>query len=127
MNNREYSLILLGDRVQFCEKCGTLLFPAREGSKTILKCEGCGIDYSLQEDSANTYKMVHKINHSPRDETIIVSEEDRSLLPTTKMECPKCKKIVITEYWFLQTRRADEGETRFFRCKECSFTWREYD
>ena len=113
--------------MQFCEKCGTLLFPAKKGEVAILKCETCGTDYSLQEDSAKTYKMVRKINHSPRDETIIVSEEVRSLLPTTKMECRKCKKFVIAEYWFLQTRRADEGETRFFRCKECKFTWREYD
>lgn len=113
--------------MQFCEKCGTLLFPVRKGEVTILKCETCGTDSSLQEDSSETYKMVHKINHTPRDETIIVSEENRSLLPTTKMECHKCKKFVVAEYWFLQTRRADEGETRFFRCKECNYTWREYD
>ncbi|MDP6459515.1 MAG: transcription factor S, partial [Candidatus Hydrothermarchaeota archaeon] len=29
-------------------------------------------------------------------------------------------------WWLLQTRKADESETRFYRCTKCKFTWREY-
>ena len=40
-------------------------------------------------------------------------------------ECPKCdqKKIIS---WTEQTRSSDEPPTRFYKCVNCSYTWREY-
>jgi DNA-directed RNA polymerase subunit M len=52
-------------------------------------------------------------------------DEEIQTLPTTRVECPKCKNN-LAEWWLLQTRKADESETRFYRCTKCKFTWREY-
>ncbi|PIO07920.1 transcription factor S, partial [Candidatus Pacearchaeota archaeon CG10_big_fil_rev_8_21_14_0_10_35_219] len=29
-------------------------------------------------------------------------------------------------FWTMQTRAADESETKFYRCTKCDHTWREY-
>lgn len=40
-------------------------------------------------------------------------------------ECPKCKlKKIIS--WTEQTRASDEPPTRFYKCMNCNYTWREY-
>ncbi len=46
-------------------------------------------------------------------------------LPKIKVSCEKCNNKVAY-YWTQQTRGADEPETRFFRCTQCNYTWREY-
>jgi len=54
-----------------------------------------------------------------------VVEKEIQTLPKTKAECPKCKHMVAY-YWMMQTRAADEGETKFLKCEKCKHTWREY-
>ncbi|EFD93116.1 MAG: Transcription factor TFIIS [Candidatus Parvarchaeum acidophilus ARMAN-5] len=41
------------------------------------------------------------------------------------MECPKCKEKKIVS-WMEQTRASDEPPTRFYKCVNCGYTWREY-
>jgi DNA-directed RNA polymerase subunit M len=60
-----------------------------------------------------------------RDKVVII-EDDVQTLPTTRVECKKCGHMEAA-WWFLQTRGADESETRFYRCTKCKHTWREYD
>ncbi len=40
-------------------------------------------------------------------------------------ECPKCKEKKIIS-WTEQTRASDEPPTRFYKCMNCNYTWREY-
>ena len=46
-------------------------------------------------------------------------------LPKTRIICPECGN---TEAYFtlMQTRSADEPETRMYRCTKCNYAWREY-
>lgn len=45
-------------------------------------------------------------------------------LPVTEVECPKCGHDKA-RFWMMQTRSADEAETRFFRCEKCKHVWRD--
>jgi DNA-directed RNA polymerase subunit M len=103
----------------FCPKCGALLKIRQEGSKNIMYC-GCG--YSSKE----TEKLELKESVKTEVEKIdIVGNEEDALLPEIDAECPKCKHQKAV-FWMVQTRAGDEAETRFFRCKNCGHTWREY-
>ena len=57
----------------------------------------------------------------------VVGDKENKLtsLPTTKIECPKCKNDEAM-WWFLQTRSGDEPPTQFYRCVKCNHTWRSY-
>lgn len=109
--------------VEFCPKCGKMLVPKREADFVALVCRGCGY---VKEGGAEGYRITQE--KRPREDTLIVrdSEKEGKLLPTIKSECPKCG-FNEAYWWLLQTRRADEGSTRFFRCVKCGYTWREYD
>ena len=101
----------------FCPKCGSLLIPKKEGSKTVVTCS-CGYK-SKESESAKISEKVEK------QKKVEVVEEDIEVLPTTdEEECPKCghKKAW---YWLRQMRGSDEGETRFFKCQKCKHVWRE--
>jgi DNA-directed RNA polymerase subunit M len=100
----------------FCEECKSLMLP--KGEKIV--CTRCGFERDIgQKDS---YKV--KDNAEEKNKLLIVDKEIKTL-PTIRSECEKCGNMEA-EWWLLQTRKADESETRFFRCTKCKFTWREY-
>ncbi len=101
----------------FCEKCGGLMLP-RDKKLVCTKCKGERIISSGEE-----YKLTSSSKKRP---TLLILEDTVRTLPTTQAECPRCKHMEA-EWWLLQTRKADEAETRFFRCTKCKFTWREYN
>ncbi len=95
----------------FCKKCSNLLFP-KEGK---MRCS-CGY---TQEEGKITDKKKKK-------ESIIAVEEKKiEILPKMKYDCIKCKNT-DAYFWTLQTRSADEPETRFFKCTKCENVVREY-
>ncbi|MFX1533831.1 MAG: transcription factor S [Promethearchaeota archaeon] len=121
--------------VKFCEKivngkestdpvitCGTLLLPVRTGSQTFLVCKKCGHEIPLE----NSGEYVEKITilHTDKDRTLVIESLEEINLPTIMNVCPKCSN---NEAWYmqLQTRKADESMTTFYRCKKCSHTWRD--
>jgi DNA-directed RNA polymerase subunit M len=100
----------------FCEKCKSLMLP--KGKKLV--CTRCGFEEDIEDTDG--YKL--SSNEKEKNKLLIVDQEIKTL-PTTRAECKRCKNMEA-EWWFLQTRKADESETRFFRCTKCKFTWREY-
>jgi len=88
-----------------------------------LKCKKCG--YIRKIVDADQLKV-----NKPRKEkeiTIVDDEEEKiKTLPTIQIRCPKCDNN-LAFWWLRQLRAADESEVRFFRCTECSHTWRQYD
>jgi DNA-directed RNA polymerase subunit M len=104
--------------MRFCPKCGSLLLP-KEG---LLVCENC--HYSEKLERPEEYTLTKTVEDK-KEEGISVVEEERARLPTTRATCPACGNS--TAYWWIvQTRRADEPPTRFYRCTKCGKTWREY-
>jgi len=104
--------------MEFCPKCGTILFP-KDNS---FKCR-CGYEKKITSESLSGYEVSEKVENR---HNVIVTGGNIKTLPTTKAVCPKCQNREAF-WWLQQTRRADESETRFLRCSKCGYTWREYD
>ncbi len=102
--------------MMFCEKCKSIMLP----KGNVLVCTKCG--YEKPIENRDQYKVTSERKN--RKEMIIIDQEVQTL-PRVRAECPKCGNMEA-EYWLLQTRKADEPETRFYRCTKCKYTWREY-
>lgn len=102
----------------FCPRCGSILKVKKQGKKKVMSCS-CG--YVLKNSGAKITEHLIK----PEERSGIV-ERKLTHLPKTKALCPKCKHT-LAYFWTLQTRSADEAETKFFKCVKCEHTWREYD
>lgn len=98
----------------FCDKCGSLVLPRDKK----LICTRCG------KEILNTKGFKLTTEQKKKGELLIVDSEVQTK-PTIAVECPKCGNN-LAEWWLRQTRGADEPETRFYRCKKCKHTWREY-
>lgn len=107
--------------MDYCEACDGLIVPEKKSQETSFKCRSCGKPY---EKEGGDLKITEK-NEEDR-KSIDVEDKDTDNLPTTDWDCPECGNDEAY-WWMLQTRSADEPETRFFKCTECDHTMREYD
>ncbi|MBI5391817.1 transcription factor S [Candidatus Woesearchaeota archaeon] len=96
----------------FCSKCSSLLMPV-DGT---MQCPACK---TVQGDG----KIAER--KKKQKEIAVVQDGKTEHLPTVKADCKKCGNTEAY-FWMLQTRGADEPETRFFKCTKCEYTWREY-
>ena len=107
--------------MMFCEKCGNILMPKKDkAGKQHLGCRSCNF-VSKRRESIILKEKVDTKEH----EGIAVVEKRVETLPKIKEICPKCSNR-DAYYWTVQTRAADEAETRFFKCVKCAHTWRSY-
>ena len=113
--------------VSFCPRCGTMMRPQRKSGKVVLVCPKCGYVMEASDKDRGRYKLRKRIEHTEKEKIIVIDESKiPKVLPTTKgVVCPKCGNNEAY-YWVVQTRRADEPPTRFFRCTKCGYVWREY-
>ena len=82
-------------------------------------CRKCG--YRKKKEGSRIVVSSRK----EKELTVIEENEDMSVLPKTNVRCPKCGNNEA--YWILlQTRAADEPETRIYTCTKCGYRWREY-
>ena len=106
--------------MMFCPKCGSILMPKKDKNKTILTCK-CGYSNKKPDEITPIKETVAK-----KDKGIeVVENEEEQTLPLTEVECEKCGHNQAY-YWTVQTRAADEPETKFLKCEKCSHTWRDY-
>ncbi|MBS7287714.1 MAG: transcription factor S [Candidatus Freyarchaeota archaeon] len=113
--------------LDFCPKCGMLMYSEKKDGEIRLICRSCGHQEKPSVDHKEKFVVKKEIEHSPRDKTLIL-EDDQQLLktmPTMKAVCPRCGNTTAY-YWQIQTRRADEASTIFLRCTNCKHTWRVY-
>ena len=105
----------------FCQKCGSILLPRKEGSKKMLVCS-CGYKSSNVEQT----KITESMSKKEKKVEIVESGAGLKVLPKTKAECEKCGNKEAY-FWTLQTRAGDEPETKFLKCVKCGHTSRDYD
>ena len=55
----------------------------------------------------------------------VVKGSEDDVHPVIEIKCPKCKNMKAY-FWTMQTRSADESETKFYKCIKCKHTWRVY-
>jgi len=104
--------------MKFCSHDGGLLLPDKSGKKRLV-CVRCGKGFPLTKE-----RVVLKENIKAK-EKIEVVDSNIEVNPKVDIECPKCGHGKAY-YWSLQTRAADEGETRFYKCVKCGNKWRDY-
>jgi len=110
--------------MEFCPNCGKVLTTRKMGNEVMLVCRKCGFTKTLE----GQVKVVLERSggRRSRNEVIVVDGSEQNVLPTTTdVECPECGHREAY-WWTVQTRSADEPMTQFFRCANCSHTWREY-
>ena len=102
--------------------------PEKIGNEYYLVCTRCRFRIKATAKDLKAYRLSMKIEHSEKEKTIVITEEDRMKgLPVTReVTCPKCG-YHEAYYWFIQTRAADEPPTRFYKCRRCGYVWREYE
>lgn len=103
--------------MQFCPKCGAVLIKKTKN----FGCPRC--NYSTK-DKTKIFSS-EKIEKAKEVSVINEPEKDESL-PIVPTDCPKCGGNKAY-FWTIQTRSADEAETKFFKCTKCNHTWREYE
>ena len=105
----------------FCPKCGSILIPKKEGSKTISTCS-CG--YKSKGEGVGQLKEEVKDTSSKVE--VVDTADDMKAMPKMKVECPKCHNHEAG-FWEVQTRASDEPATKFMKCTKCKHIWRDYN
>ena len=100
--------------MEFCPKCGAILILKKKN----YGCPRC--NYATKEKV--NLKTSEKIEEK---QGVGVIKKDFKIHPIVIEKCKKCGNDKCY-FWTVQTRAADEAETKFFKCKKCEHTWKEY-
>ena len=104
--------------MEFCPKCGAVLIQKKNK-------DGCPRCRYTAKGKVRV-RISEKVEEKKKIN--IVSDKDSEVHPVVELEkpCEKCgnKKAY---FWTMQTRAADETETKFFKCTKCAHTWRDYN
>ena len=109
--------------MMFCPKCQSIMSVDKKNENQVCDC-----GYKSKEKAEPLKEKIKKeskaslINFS---KSKISGFSSDSTLPKTEEECPKCKHKEA-HYWTMQTRSADEAETKFLKCLKCKHVWRDY-
>lgn len=106
--------------MEFCDKCGSLMFAEKKRKHTFWVCKKCGWSKKLEGEAAITETIIPE-----KKEVVVMKKVEEEELPKTKIICPKCGHNEA--YWYMQqTRGADEPPTLFYTCVKCGYSWRSY-
>ena len=103
--------------MKFCPKCRSLMKPKKVKGKVIFVCS-CG----YTDEKVDNLTIKEEISEKKGVEVV---EKDIETRPTLDAECPRCKNSKAY-YHLVQTRAADEPETKFLQCTKCGKRWRDY-
>jgi len=101
--------------MEFCPKCGAILVQKTKNAG----CPRCG--YSAK----GKLKIKSSENINEKKEIPVIKKEEQ-IRPIVTFDCQKCPNNKAY-FWSIQTRAADESETKFFQCTKCGNTIKDYD
>ena len=84
--------------MEFCEKCGALMFPKKEEDQKgiVLKCRECGFEKVLKANPP--YTVEYRIKHSPREKIVVVEEESHHEDELSEDERRERRKEILEYY-----------------------------
>jgi DNA-directed RNA polymerase subunit M len=91
----------------------------------VMVCSDCGA--TDEQDTAAAEEFVSTDEQTFDD--VIESTEDANFEGKPTADDVICDDCGHTKAWYTikQTGAADEPPTRFFKCQECGYRWREYN
>lgn len=106
--------------MQFCDECGSLMHA--DGEEMV--CSSCGARVPKSEELVDQYESTEKQS----TDDVIESNPDADFEGKPTSDDVTCKECGHGKAWYTikQTGSADEPPTRFFKCTECGYRWREY-
>eukprot|EP00127_Corallochytrium_limacisporum_P007213 Clim_evm86s243 gene=Clim_evmTU86s243 len=108
-----------GEGPLFCPRCGSILpIPVKE---TRVECEMC--DFWVDEKIVEQVKSVSQsLGVSERKTKMLTQAALQPKLATIDEKCPKCNHHEMN-FFTMQLRSADEGQTIFYRCPRCGYNY----
>ncbi len=109
--------------MQFCDECGSMM--KSMGSKMRCTNDDCQATTGKDEERAKEFVSTEKQG----DSEVIETEEGADFEGKPTANDVTCDKCGHGEAWYTikQTASADEPPTRFFKCQDCGYRWREYN
>jgi len=109
--------------MQFCDECGSMM--KSMGSKMI--CSNGDCQHTVAKDEEKAAEFVSTEQQS--DDDVIESSPDANFEGKPTADDVTCEECGHGKAWYTikQTGAADEPPTRFFKCQECGYRWREYN
>ncbi|WP_254768813.1 transcription factor S [Salinilacihabitans rarus] len=106
--------------MQFCDDCGSMM--KADGDRMV--CTNCGA--AIDRDREAEAEFV--TTESQTFDDVIESDEGANFEGKPITSDVRCEECGNGEAWYTikQTASADEPPTRFFKCTECGYRWREY-
>lgn len=108
--------------MQFCDECGSMMI----GEDGVMQCtnQDCAGEVEQDRERAQAFNTTE----SQGDSDVIESSEDAAFegKPTAAVYCDSCENERAW-YTIKQTGAADEPPTRFYKCTECGYRWRDYN
>jgi DNA-directed RNA polymerase subunit M len=107
--------------MQFCDDCGSMMHA--DGDDMV--CSSCGVAVPKDEERAAAFVSTDEQS----DADVIETEEDANFEGKPTANDVHCDECGHGEAWYTikQTASADEPPTRFFKCTDCGYRWREYN
>ena len=91
----------------------------------VMVCKNCG--KTAEQDTDRAAEFVS--TEAQSGDELIETEEGAEFEGKPTADDVKCEECGHGEAWYTikQTGAADEPPTRFFKCKECGYRWRDYN
>lgn len=107
--------------MQFCDECGSMM----RAEDDVMVCTDPDCSGTASRDADREAAFVSTESQS-NAEVIETAEGDAfEGKPTAEVRCEECGNDTAW-YTIKQTASADEPPTRFFKCTECGYRWRDY-
>jgi len=109
--------------MQFCDDCGSMM--RSEDGVMVCSNDECGATAEQDQERAAQFTSTE----SQSGDELIETEEGDQFEGKPTADDIVCEECGHGEAWYTikQTGAADETPTRFFKCKECGYRWRDYN